>query len=143
MTLLPRAACAVSFALAAALSASASAQTPELVASDFLLFQQGVMARQTARTCARGIPGYRQEFDALYRRWSERHGPRLRRGQSVLREALARQDDPYVDREHLLQVQQSAAQLLQPPPHPTPLRLDEPQKARCASTLAQLEAGLR
>ena len=138
-----RAAALALAALAAALPAPAFAQSPELVADDFLWFQQGVMARQTARTCARGIPGYRQEFDALYRRWAEKHGQRLRRGQNVLREALARQDDPYVDREHLLQVQQSAAQLLQPPPHPTPLQLDEPQKQRCASTLAQLEAGLK
>jgi hypothetical protein len=130
-------------ALAAALPAPACAQSREPVADDFLWFQQGVAARQTARTCARGIPGYRQKFDALYRRWSEKHGQRLRRGQNVLREALARQDDPYVDREHLLQVQQSAAQLLQPPPHPTPLELDEVQKQRCAATLAQLEAGLQ
>jgi hypothetical protein len=137
---------AVSFALlalAAALPAPAAAQSPELVASDYLLFQQGVMARQTARTCARGIPGYRQKFDALYRRWSEKHGQRLRRGQAVLQEALARQDDPNIDREQLQQVQRSAAQLSQPPPNPTPLELDERQKARCAATLAELEAGLK
>jgi hypothetical protein len=140
---LGRAASLTLVALVAALPAPAGAQSPELVASDYLLFQQSVMARQTARTCARGIQGYRQEFDALYRRWSEKHGQRLRRGQTVLREALARQDDPYVDREQLLLVQQSAAQLLQPPPHPTPLELDGPQKARCAATLAELQAGLK
>jgi hypothetical protein len=127
-----------------ALSMPVAAQTsPDQAAADYQLFVQSVSARQTARICARGIPGYRQQFDALYRKWSGKNGPRLRRGQAVLSEVLARKDDPNVDREHLMRVQKSVNELSQSPPNPTPLQLDEAEKARCARTLADLEAGLK
>src|SRR5262245_28994280 len=71
-----------------------------------LLCLQSIAAQRTARTCERGVPGYRQKFDDLYARWSTKYRDQIARGESAFRDARAR-TEPYTDPAKLEQVERA------------------------------------
>ncbi len=111
-------------------------------ALDFLLFLQSVASQRMARVCARGVPGYRQQFDDLYARWSAKHGARIAHGESIFQAALKKTDQPYTDRAKLEQIDKAVAELKQSPIETSPITLDGPRKELCEENLAELDAGL-
>jgi hypothetical protein len=112
-------------------------------AQDFLMFLQSVASRRAARTCERGIPGYRQQFDGLFADWSARHRTRIASGEAAFRETMSKRDDPDTDYARLEQVEEALAELAQPPADTSPLTLDDQWKSICREILTELEAGLQ
>jgi len=109
---------------------------------DFLIFLQSVSAQGMARLCVRGVPGYRQRFDDLYARWSEKHRDRIMQGEGAFREALRNKDLPYAEREKLERVEKVIAELATSPVQTGPIALDDQWRAVCEETLSDLENGL-
>ena len=109
----------------------------------FLVFLQSVAAQRLARLCERAVPGYRQQFDDLYVRWSARHGPLIARGEAQFREAMTKQDQPYTDYAQLAEIEKAVVELRQSPTDSSPIALDGHRTAVCDENLAELDAGLR
>ena len=107
------------------------------------MFLQSVAAQRLARLCERGVPGYRQQFDDLYARWSAKHGPSIARGEAAIRAALAKRDQPYTDYAKLEEIEKAVLELKQRPTDTSPLTLDGHRKAVCDENLAELDAGLQ
>jgi hypothetical protein len=109
----------------------------------FFVFLQSVTAQRLARLCERGVPGYRQQFDDFYARWSAKHGPLIARGEAQFREAMTKRDQPYTDYAQLAEIDKAVLELRQSPTDTSPITLDGHRKAVCDENLAELEAGLR
>lgn len=108
----------------------------------FLLYIQSLAAQRTARLCERGEPAYRQKFDDLYARWLAKYGGQVARGEALLRDTLAKRDQPQTDYADLERLEKAAAELRQPPRETSPITLDERGKARCEESLRDLAEGL-
>jgi hypothetical protein len=122
-------------------SVGAAQRRDKSQAYDFLLFLQSVASQRMARMCERGVPGYREQFDDRYARWSAKFGARIARGESALRDALQR-NDPYTDRATLEQIEKAVAELAQSPSDTSPITLDEHGKALCDRILTELDTGI-
>jgi hypothetical protein len=109
----------------------------------FVTFIQSISAQKGARTCERGIPGYRKEFDDLYTRWSAKHQEQIARGEALFREALSKKDRPRPDNEKLERVETAIAELAQSPRDSSPLTLDNRTLVDCEENLSELEIGLK
>jgi hypothetical protein len=109
----------------------------------FLLYIQSLAAQRTARLCERGEPAYRQKFDDLYARWVAKYGGQVARGEALVRDALARRDQPQADYADLERIEKAAAELRQPPRETSPITLDERGRARCEESLRDLAEGLK
>ena len=84
---------------------SAAQRRDKAEAYAFLTFLQSIAAQRTARFCERGVPGYRQRFDSLYTRWSDKHREMIARGERVFREAISNKDRPDTDYAKLEQIE--------------------------------------
>jgi hypothetical protein len=108
----------------------------------FLAFLQSIAAQRTARLCERGVPGYRQRFDSLYIRWSDKYRDMIARGERVFREAISTKNRPDTDYAKLEQVEKAIAELAQSPRDTSPITLDDRMRAACEESLVELEASL-
>jgi len=130
-------------ALALTMPAPSAAQRRDRTAAEaFLLFLESVAAQRTARTCERGIPGYRQRFDDVYVRWAVKHRSRIARGEAIFREVAREKDRPYLDHAKVRQIENAIAELAQSPSDTSPTTLDDRSLAVCEAVVADLEAAL-
>jgi len=109
----------------------------------FVTFIQSISAQKGARMCERGIPGYRQQFDDLYTRWSAKHRERIARGEALFREALSKKDRPHTDRAKLERIGKAIAELAEGPHDSRPITLDHRTLVDCEGNLSELEIGIK
>ena len=127
-------------AIAAAIPVPSAAQGRDKAKElSFFVFLQSVSAQGMARLCVRGLPDYRQRFDNLYARWSEKHHDRIVQGETAFREALTNKAQPYLDREKLQQVEKLIADLATSPVQTSQITLDDQWRAVCEQNLSDLE----
>lgn len=130
--------------LAVAIAAPVSLQAGDKAgARAFLAFLQSVAARSTARLCERGIPDYRERFDSLFARWSEKYHDDVAQGEVLFREAARNKDQPSGARGKIEQMERTIEALSRSPLQTGPLTLDEGTQTACEGNLSELEAGLR
>lgn len=108
----------------------------------FLAFLQNIVAQRTARICERGMPDYRQRFDGLYARWSEKHRDTIARGEVVFRDAIKNRNRPDTENANLEQIEKAVSELAQSSGDTNPIELNDNQRAECENNLSDLEAGL-
>lgn len=71
-----------------------------------------------------------------------KYGGQVARGKALVRDALARRDQPHTDYADLGRIEKAAAELRQPPRETSPITLDERGRARCEENLRGLAEGL-
>lgn len=108
----------------------------------FLSFLQSVTSQRTATMCERGIPEYRQRFDTLYTRWSEKHRDAIARGEGVFRNAIRTKDRTGTDNAKLEEIENAIAELAQGSGDTSPIKMNAALLAVCKNNLADLEGGL-
>lgn len=136
-----RAPLAALLALAVALPAPALAQRRDKAeAWAFVLYLQGVAARNLARSCERGDPAYRAQFEAHYARWAERHREGLAMGEKLFRAAADGSGTQYLNAERMAQARAAVAELDGPPADTGPLELTPRMREACKANIWDLAA---
>ena len=107
-----------------------------------LVFLQNLEVQLNARWCERGIPGYRERFDGLFARWSEKHRDLVARGERAFRDEIRSADRSDPGYAKLEQIEKAIAALAQRPRDSSPITLDDRMRALCEQNLEDLEAGL-
>jgi hypothetical protein len=108
----------------------------------FFLFLQGAGSQRAARFCERGIPGYRERFDAVFTRWAAQHRSRIERGEAMFYEALAEKDRPNTDHAKLQDMAKAIAELKEPPRDTSPIAADDGMRRTCEAVITDLEVPL-
>jgi len=108
----------------------------------FVTFVQSISAQKAALTCERGISGYREQFDSLFARWSEKHRDRIARGEAIYREILANPRS-HTDRARLERIQNAIPEIERQPRNREPMKLDVQTEVACGENLSELETGIK
>lgn len=58
---------------------------------DSALYIESVVLAKRGPLCAARMPGYADAFDPVFAKWQSERAPQLQRGESLLREALAKE----------------------------------------------------
>ena len=121
-----------------------AAQTAKGPSDDYavLAYMRSVAMRTAARTCERGIPGYRSQFDAAYGIWETRNADTLKRGARLFGRAKNQewQGIP-ATRVEANEVALAEEALKTPPRDAGPLPLDAEQRASCDRLVLDLSTG--
>ncbi len=105
-------------------------------------YMNSVAWRTMARTCERGVPGYRVQFDSAYAAFPRKNAEALKRGDRLFHRAMNREWKGIpATRVEANEIARAEAALKRSPDEVGPLELNADQRAGCERMLKDLAAG--